>query len=237
MPLDKHINSVANQTKRYYDFDKLADSYDKWYDSAAGQMYDRLEKKAFDSLAGECNNGKQLLEIGCGTGHWSRYFSEKEFEVTGIDISREMIATASKKNIPHCHFQAGDGQNLSFFDNSFDAAAAITTLEFSENPERIITEMARCVKPKGKLLFGVLNFLCPYNQKRQNNTEGMYAYAQLFSPQQLRCMLEQYGTVRLKVTGFVVRKKWPLWLTPFWELLCRKIGSKKGAFIAAEVKL
>ena len=53
----------------HFDFDKLADSYDNWYGSAAGQMYDRLEKKTFDSLAGDHNNGKQLLEIGCGTGH------------------------------------------------------------------------------------------------------------------------------------------------------------------------
>jgi ubiquinone/menaquinone biosynthesis C-methylase UbiE len=49
-------------------------------------MYDRLEKKAFDKLIGNHNGGKQLLKVGCGTGHWSRYFSEKVFEVTGTDI-------------------------------------------------------------------------------------------------------------------------------------------------------
>jgi len=88
---------VTYQSKAKYDFNKLADSYDSWYNSSVGQMYDRLEKKAFDSLLGNYNNGKQLLEIGCGTGHWSRFFSEKGFEVTGIDISEKMINTANKK--------------------------------------------------------------------------------------------------------------------------------------------
>jgi len=237
MPWVKDIYSVENQSKAKYDFNKLADSYDSWYNSSAGQMYDRLEKKAFDSLRGNYNNGKQLLEIGCGTGHWSRYFREKGFEVTGIDISGEMINTANKKNIPNCHFQVSDGRSLSFFNNSFDVAAAIATLEFSENPEEIISEMTRCVKSKGKLLFGVLNSLSAYNQKRQNNTESVYAYAQLFSPQQLRNLLEHYGAVKMRIAGFVLRNKLLIWLSPFWEFLCRVVGSKKGAFIAAEVQL
>jgi len=228
---------VTNQSKAKYDFNKLADNYDNWYGSAVGQMYDRLEKKAFDSLLGSHNGGKQLLEIGCGTGHWSKYFSEKGFEVTGIDVSQEMIKTANRKNIPHCHFHVSDGQNLSFFDNSFDVAAAITTLEFSENPEKIISEMARCVKPKGKLLFGVLNSLSAYNQKRRNNAESVYAYGQLFSPEQLRSLLERFGTVKMRIAGFVVRNKWLIWLSPFWDSLLQIVGSKKGAFIAAEVQL
>jgi len=228
---------MTNQSKAKHDFNKLADSYDSWYGSAVGQMCDRLEKKAFDNLIGNHNGGKQLLEIGCGTGHWSRYFGEKGFEVTGIDVSEEMIKTANRKNIPHCHFQVADAHSLSFFDNSFDIAVAITTLEFSENPEKIISEMARCVKPKGKLLFGVLNSLSAYNQKRRNNTEGVYAYGQLFSPEQLRSLLEHFSAVRMKTAGFVIRNKWLIWLSPFWEFLCRTVDSKKGAFIAAEVQL
>ena len=83
---DKGIYSVANKSKTSYDFGKLADIYDNWYGSAVGQMYDRLEKKTLDSLVGSHNNGKQLLDIGCGTGHWSRYFSEKGFEVVKAKV-------------------------------------------------------------------------------------------------------------------------------------------------------
>ena len=229
---------MTNQSKEKADFDKLAENYDNWYSSAVGRMYDRLEKKALERLVGNYNNGKQLLEIGCGTGHWSRFFSEKGFEVTGIDISEGMIKTASEKNIPNCHFQAADGQSLSFFyDNSFDVAAVMTALEFSESPEEIISEMARCVKPKGKLLFGVLNSLSADNQRRQSNAASVYAYAQLFSPLQLKKLLEPYGKVIMRISGFVIRSEWLIWLSPFREFICRTVNSKKGSFIAAEVQL
>ena len=165
------------------------------------------------------------------------YFSEKGFEVTGIDISEEMIKAANIKNIPHCRFQVADAHSLSFSDSSFDIGAAITTLEFSENPERIIYELARCVKPKGKLLFGVLNSLSSYNQKRQNNSKSVYAYGRFFSPKQLKNLLERFGTIKMRIAAFVIRSKWLIWLSPLYEGLCRFIGSRKGAFIAAEVQL
>lgn len=115
--------------------------------------------------------------------------------------------------------------------------ADILALEFSENPEKIIYELARCVKPKGRLLFGVLNSLSSYNQKRQNNAESVYVYGQLFSPKQLKNLLERFGTVKMRIAGFVIRSKWLIWLSPLYEGLCRFIGSKKDAFIAAEVQL
>ncbi len=237
MPWVEDIHRVANQSGVSYDFDKIAADYDDWYDSPTGQMYDRLEKMAFDHLLSNYDGGKQLLEIGCGTGHWSKYFSEQGFEVTGVDVSEKMIENAKKKGVPHCHFHIADGQDITFFENSFDAAAAITTLEFAEKPLRIIAGMARCVKPKGKLWFGVLNSLSAYNQKRRQNENSVYAYAHLFSPQQLQNLLERFGKVRMKTVGFIIRNKWLIGLSPFWESLCRVVGSKKGAFIAAEVQL
>jgi len=50
-------------------------------------------------------------------------------------------------------------------------------------------------------------------------------------------MLKQYGEVTIRIAGFVIRNKFLIWLSPFWESLCRVVGSKKGAFIAAEVQL
>jgi hypothetical protein len=65
----------------------------------------------------------------------------------------------------------------------------------------------------------------------------VYAYGQLFSPEQLRSLLEHFSAVRMKTAGFVIRNKWLIWLSPFWQFLWQIVGSKKGAFIAAEVQL
>jgi len=220
-------------------FNQAADHYDQWYQTPLGMMYDRLEKKAFDRLLAIGNYGRQsLVEIGCGTGHWSKYFRDKGFMVTGVDISREMIRIASKKNMADCRFLVADGENLPFVDNSFDTAIAVTALEFTPAPRRIVTEMVRCVKkPGGILLFGLLNSLSRYNQKRKERSGSVYARASLFSPVQLSDLLAPLGKVKILVTGFVPQSNRWLWLTPGWDYLCRLVGSRRGAFLAAEVTL
>jgi ubiquinone/menaquinone biosynthesis C-methylase UbiE len=147
-----------------FNFDNVADRYDQWYDTPHGALYDRFEKKAINKLLGYHTEGKRLLEVGCGTGHWSTFFSTRGCEVTGIDISERMVTIAKNKHIVRSSFHVMDGHRTSFADKSLDIAAAITTLEFAADPGAMIVEMARCVrKPGGKLLFGVLNALSEYN--------------------------------------------------------------------------
>jgi SAM-dependent methyltransferase len=220
------------------DFDNVAERYDQWYDTPHGAVYDRLEKKAVDKLLKDEPGGSKLLEVGCGTGHWSGFFSARGFEVTGIDISERMIKTARKKNMARGSFQVADGQNMPFADNSFYMAAAITTLEFATDAQALIAEMTRCVrKPGGKLLFGVLNALSGYNQKRRNKRGSPYASATLFSPGQLRELLEPLGRVQMTIAGFVPRHRWLLTLAPAFELAGRLANNQRGAFIAAKVQL
>jgi len=221
-----------------FDFGRIADRYDKWYSTPCGFVYDRLEKKAIDRLLPNIDDGSRFLEVGCGTGHWSEYFSNRGFEVTGIDVSKEMIEVAKKKHIANSQFQVADGENLPFADESFDSAAAITTLEFTANPEKMISEMIRCVKkPGGKLIVGVLNALCSYNQKWKNKSHSVYSSAKLFSPEQVKELLEPFGRPQILVVGFIPQRSWLLWLSPLYEFIGHLISSRRGAFIAARIEL
>jgi ubiquinone/menaquinone biosynthesis C-methylase UbiE len=238
MNLAEDTNLMAQQSVSHFDFDKAANNYDSWYDSARGAMYDRLEKQAIDNLLPNVTKHTRLLEVGCGTGHWSRYFSDKGFDITGIDISAEMIKIARQKQIPNSHFEITDGRNLAFKDESFDAAAAITVLEFTTEPEKIISEMVRCVKKsKGVLIIGVLNALSGYNQKRKNKLGSVYSSTHLFTPQQIRDLLSQYGIPRMQTTGFVPEKDWLLGISLLWEHLGQLFCAQRGAFIVARVDL
>ena len=182
--------------------------------------------------------GKRLLEVGCGTGHWSKFFSTKGYEITGIDISERMVTIAKNKNIARSNFHVMDGHRMSFADNSFDIAAAITTLEFAAGPEAMIAEMARCVrKPGGKLLFGVLNALSEYNQARKKETGSLYASANLFSPEKLKGLLAPLGQVQMLIAGFVPRQGRLLSLAPVFELAGRLMKNQHGAFIATRIQL
>ena len=236
MNLAENTNFMPQQSASHFDFDRVASSYDSWYDSARGAMYDRLERQAIDKLLADIAKQSRLLEVGCGTGNWSRYFSDKGLEVTGIDRSAEMIKIAGQKHIPNSRFEIADGLNLPFKNESFDVVAAITVLEFTTEPEKIISEMVRCVKKsKGALIIGVLNSLSGYNQKRKNKPGSVYSSAHLFSPQQIRDLLSQYGIPRIHITGFVPEKEWLLGISPLWEHLGQILCTQRGAFIAVRV--
>jgi len=219
-------------------FDKVAESYDSWYETAEGAMYDHLEKKAVSRYLRQNASGMKLLEVGCGTGHWSQFFSDCGFEVTGIDISECMIKIAQSKNIASASFQIADGHSLPFKDNSFDVTAAITTLEFAGNAELVLREMVRCTrKPSGQLLIGVLNALARLNRNRQQSTESLYAKARLFSPGQIKKLLQSHGQAHVVTAGFIPRQKRLLPLSPFIEAVGRFFHLPYGVFIAGQVRL
>jgi len=238
MPSVEQNSQTGKLKASGFDFDLIAYSYDSWYAGRRGACYDRLEKKLIASFLPAEAEGKKLLEVGCGTGHWSRFFSLRGFKVTGIDISGEMIKVAGSKNLANSRFEVADGENLTFEDESFDLAAAITTLEFTANPRRMLSEMARCVKkPGGSLIIGVLNALSSYNQKRKNKLGSVYSSANLLSPSQVRELLEPFGKPEILIAGFVPQATRLVPLSPLFEILARLTANKKGAFIAAKVRL
>jgi len=239
MNLAEDINFMLQQSASYFNFDEVANSYDSWYGDRRGAIYDRLEKKLIANFLATGTEGRKLLEIGCGTGHWSRFFSQLGFEVTGLDISEAMINIARQKNIPNVSFHMGDGHLLPFQDSTFDLTAAITTLEFVRDAEVVLREMIRCTRKPGRILLGMLNGLSTVNRQKQRRGRpgNPYAAARLFSPVELRGFLEPYGHVEISVGGFVPTQSWLIPLVPWIDRIARMFGGQKGAFMAATLKL
>ena len=230
----------ANKSKASrFDFNRIAASYDGWYASRRGAMYDRLEKELIANFLPARAEGKKLLEIGCGTGHWSQFFSQRGFEVTGLDISEAMINTARQKSIPNVSFLMADGHFLPFQDSAFDLTAAMTTLEFVRDAEVVLGEMIRCTRKPGRILLGMLNRLSIVNRQRQrqNRPENPYVAARLFSPVELREFLKPHGEVEITVGGFIPTQDWRIPLAPWIDRLARMFASQKGAFMAGMLKL
>jgi len=238
MPWANNNLQLAIEKASRFDFDLIADKYDRWYESAKGAMYDRLEKKVIGQYLPKNVREKKLLEVGCGTGHWSRFFSRYGFEVTGVDVSEWMINIAKSKNIPNASFQVADGHSLPFPDEAFDVTAAITTLEFVNDAEAVLREMVRCTRqPGGQLLVGVLNAQARLNRNKKQRPDSPYAKARLFSPSRLKQLLEPFGQLSIFTAGFVPNQKLFLPLAPLIDTVGRFFHIPYGAFIAAEVKL
>jgi len=229
---------VKQPSTSRFDFGRIAGRYDRWYQSRRGSLYDKVEKKVLGRLLPDAGKGDRLLDVGCGTGHWSAYFASRGFDVTGVDISEQMIQVARGKNVSGSRFQVADAENLPFADHQFDVAAAITVIEFAAHPKQALSEMARCVKkPKGTLILGALNALSPHNQAKRARRGSVYASAHFASPQETETLLSRFGKVDMQIAGFVPETDWLLPLSPVVEYLCRFLGSEHGAFIAARVEL
>lgn len=220
-----------------FDFDGMANSYDAWYETALGRMYDALEKKAVGKALAGFTNGKRLLEVGCGTGHWSTFFATQGFAVTGVDISREMITVARGKDIANASFEVADAHALPFEDGAFDVTAAVTTLEFVRDAEAVLGEMARCTRcPGGVMLVGALNVLAGINRRRKAAARPPYKDARLFSPRRLKALLAPYGRTRVTATTFVPQAGWALRLAPLTDIVGRALHLPHGAFVVGRVK-
>lgn len=104
------------------------------------------------------NGGKRALEIGCGRGSLSCYFSDAGFDCTLVDLSTNVLDVAQsifEKNNLKAKFMVGDANNLDIPDNSFDIIYSIGLLEHFEDIETPLKEQIR-VLDKGGIWFGYI---------------------------------------------------------------------------------
>ncbi len=219
-----------------FGFDAVAESYDGWYETAVGRAYDRVEKRAIERVLPASAQGRHLLEVGCGTGHWSRFFAEQGFLVTGVDLSSGMIRRASEKVIPDAGFLAADAVALPFADGEFDVVVAITVLEFVADPRGVMKEMARCVRRGGLLVVGALNRLSVLGIWRRLRPSATFASATFFSRSELRRLLVDLGETKVSAAAFVLPWAGLLRLAPALDALGRMCHLPWGDFLVGKVR-
>ncbi len=100
----------------------------------------------------------KLLDIGCGGGFLSNSLIKKGVQVTGLDISEDAIHIAKHYDTTKkVHYLKGDAYDLPFLENSFDFVCAMDFLEHVDNPEKVIKEASRVLKPGGSFFFYTFN--------------------------------------------------------------------------------
>ncbi|MBN1902048.1 class I SAM-dependent methyltransferase [Candidatus Sumerlaeota bacterium] len=188
---------MSPDSNSLFDFSAKAVGYDRWYETPEGRAHDLAQKADVVKMIGSSGNGRRLLDVGCGTGHWSRFFSSLGFNVYGIDVSPEMLSVAKSSSPSSITFLHGEAGNLPFDNETFDMAASMATLEFISDASLALREMSRCVKRGGTILIGTLNRLSQLNRQRIANGKEPYASGRLFSPDELRKLLSPFGNVRM----------------------------------------
>ncbi|MEN1968415.1 class I SAM-dependent methyltransferase [Lentibacillus sp. N15] len=113
-----------------------------------------------------------MWDNGSGDGYGSYKLRQSGFDVTGMDLSGEMIRRANEwTNDDQIHFLQGNVTNLPFTDQRFDGVMAINILEWTETPAIALNELQRVVMPNGLLFIGVLG---PTAGPRANSFPRLY---------------------------------------------------------------
>ena len=142
------MNCDINDIRQRYD--EQAETYDKTIgivDRLGG--IGKLRREFLQRSKGN------VLAVAIGTGI-DLPFYPKSCNMTGIDVSEEMLAIA-RKRADRLHtgidLQSMDAENLSFPDESFDTVTSTLALCTYPRPIETLREMARVCKPDGRLLF------------------------------------------------------------------------------------
>ena len=131
-------------------------AYARWapvYDALCGPVF--LNGRRAAAQAARAVGGR-ILEIGVGTGlSFDDY--DATTEITGIDISEPMIARARERAASARYpFVKGlavmDAHALKFDDASFDCVVGQFVITLVEDPERVLSECARVVRPGGQII-------------------------------------------------------------------------------------
>lgn len=96
---------------------------------------------------------KDVLDAACGVGYGSEHLARAARRVVGIDIDEDSVAYArdryGRPNVEFLHMDAG---RLEFPAASFDVVCSFETIEHVEDPEQVLGEFARVLRPEGMLL-------------------------------------------------------------------------------------
>jgi demethylmenaquinone methyltransferase/2-methoxy-6-polyprenyl-1,4-benzoquinol methylase len=95
--------------------------------------------------------GELVLDLAAGTGTSSQPFADRGATVVPCDFSLGMLRVG-KHTKPHLPFTAGDGTQLPFADDTFDAVTISFGLRNIVDPDAGLREMLRVTRPGGRLV-------------------------------------------------------------------------------------
>ncbi|MFB6218555.1 MAG: class I SAM-dependent methyltransferase [Halobacteriaceae archaeon] len=221
--------------REWYQATEVAERYEDKRFSRGGRLIDRREKRAVLEAVGPVE-GRDVLEIACGTGRFSVLLAERGADVVGLDISGPMLRQGREKarrTDASVEYMRGDAARLPFPDDHFDAVVAMRFFHLADTPARFLSEMARVSRDdvffdtfNGTSLRTLYNWLLPMGSR-------------LYSRGEVRGLIEGAGVELADaahdfVVPYGVYRKLPDRLaTPIRSVDTAIVGTPPGARLAS----
>ena len=185
-----HATLSARRSKSIEFFSSSAGQWDRVRDEMFG---DRFHLAAFAALA---NPAAVVGDLGCGTGQVSVALAPFVTRVIGVDSSAAMLQAARTRlqEYRNVELRRGELEALPIDDNLLDAATVMLVLHHVPEPARALTEVARTLKPGGRL---ILVDMLPHD--RENYRQQMGHVWLGFAEEHTGRMLSESGFERTRV--------------------------------------
>ncbi|MBE9166637.1 methyltransferase domain-containing protein [Pleurocapsales cyanobacterium LEGE 06147] len=138
------------ETKVREQYDRMAEIYDQRWRAYITDTLSFLKNWA------EIPSTATVLDIACGTGEFDRLLLNEHptQQIVGVDISENMLAIAREKfqSYPNVSFYVASASALPFANNSFDAIVSANAFHYFEDPDAVLQEMKRVLKPEGQVI-------------------------------------------------------------------------------------
>jgi SAM-dependent methyltransferase len=126
-------------------YDGIADWYDTEFQPAP------LESETWEVLLRLLGDGDgSLIDVGCGTGSYAAALAEHGWEVTGVDVSEDMLRRAREKG---AQVVQADVTSLPFEDSCFDAAVSTFTHTDMDDFAAVVREVVRVLRPGAPFVY------------------------------------------------------------------------------------
>jgi SAM-dependent methyltransferase len=137
-----------------------ADTYSAWRETALAESWQRFSDVHVV--------GKDVLDFGCGEGGLSLYLAKHKNvrSITGVDIDDHAIeraqAALAAEKLSNVQFLLGETSGLPVADRSFDTLIAFDCMEHVMDPEAILADWFRVLRPGGRVLVEWYPFKGPW---------------------------------------------------------------------------
>jgi SAM-dependent methyltransferase len=158
--------------------------YDAWYRTPRGSWIGELEYRLLRRLLAPAA-GESLIDVGCGTGYFTRRFALDGNPVTGIDPDPSMLEVARAHRAAGERYVLGDARTLPFKDGEFDCCVSVTALCFIPEQAAALAEMLRVTRRR--IALGLLNRRSIlYLKKGRGGGTGAYRGAHWHTAREVR---------------------------------------------------
>lgn len=163
------------------------DAYDAWYESQRGRWIGNAEYRLLVRLLAP-QTGETLLDVGCGTGYFTRRFAEGLSDrVVGLDPSASWTSFAKDHAGNRESYVRGAAEFLPFADASFDLTISVAALCFAEDARKAASEIVRVTRRR--FAAGLLNRQSLlYRRKGKKGGSGSYRGAVWHRPRDAKVL-------------------------------------------------